>query len=315
PDLQLWRTWTLPDGSDLHLYRRHQVATRVEALESPPDRVRCDRFTLPALVSPGTAVPFGYTCAGSGDAMRSGLLLMSWEPDSIDVSTPAWWHDRAIASGQIVPESASTPGLRVREELALRVPANVPAGQYRLRATYLDLDTGRQYPIALPETAIAVSAAAPALDAPQLDFVTQLRQLGAPLAHGDLDAVFAVVGRLNQYDAEQDYLKQAERSLEFRLAKAPDAIDERYALGLARVLQRKVRPALDTFAYLTEVDAENPYAWMYLGFINLYRWHPREAEVALTQAHALAPDLPELNTLRGVAALMRLDVRRARQLL
>ncbi|MEM9156568.1 MAG: glycosyltransferase family 39 protein [Cyanobacteria bacterium P01_F01_bin.33] len=321
PALEQWRAWDLPDGSELQLYRRRQIATRVEPFHEPfdiePNRVQCDRVTLPASVAPGTTVPVTYEFSGSGAALRSGLVLMTWTPESSDVKAPVWWHDRAIAAGQLSPQLATfdAPGFRVTEQLALWVPAELPTGRYRLHSTYLDRVSGQHYDLDLPATIVDISSDAPQLDTPQLDFVTQLRQLGTLLAAGELDTVFDVAGRLNQYDATQDYLQQAERTLKFRLERSPDLINERYALGLAQVLQRQVRPALQTFRHLTEMDADNPYAWTYVGFINLYRWHPRAAEAALERAHAIDPDLPELKTLQGVAALMRLNLMRAWELL
>lgn len=319
PDLTPWRTWPLPDGSELQLYRRRQTAVRVEPLPpgNPSDRVRCDRVELPDTVASGSIVPVTYEWSGPGPALRSGLVLMSWELESADARAPHWWHDRAIAAGQLSPalEASNATGFRAIEELALWVPAGLPNGRYRLQGTYLDRVSGQHYPLDLPQRSISIDSEAPQLDAPQLDFATQLRQLGAPLATGELDAVFDVVGRLNQYDAEQDYLKQVERSLQFRLDRTPDLTDELYALGLAQALQQQVRPALQTFTHLTQIDTENPYAWTYVGFINLYRWHPLAAEAALERAHAIAPELPELQTLRGVAAIMRLNLPRAWQLL
>ena len=47
---------------------------------------------------------------------------------------------------------------------------------------------------------------------------------------------------------------------------------------------------------------------MALGFVQLYRFHPGQAQVALDAAARLDPDNRTLRTLRAVASGLRLDV-------
>jgi predicted Zn-dependent protease len=117
--------------------------------------------------------------------------------------------------------------------------------------------------------------------------------------------VFEEIARINQYDPIQDYLVQTQLALEYRLQLEPQNLDWAYALALSRVLKQQVRGAIAAFERVTQLDSQNPYAYAYLAFVHLYNWHPSAAEDALKSARALSPNLPELQALSGVAALMQ----------
>jgi len=77
---------------------------------------------------------------------------------------------------------------------------------------------------------------------------------------------------------------------------------------LVQVLQQKALAALATLNLITTLDVDNPYPWMYQAVVHLYRWNGRAAQVALEQAQARDPGIPELPALKRVAALQRLDL-------
>ena len=97
----------------------------------------------------------------------------------------------------------------VEERLAMAVPADA-RGRYQLKAQYLDRQTGETIDLATPPVTIQVKPEFEATAAPILDLNTRLRQLSQDLAAGDLDSLFSKVGYMNQYDPDQDYLKQTE---------------------------------------------------------------------------------------------------------
>ncbi|MGA7932004.1 MAG: tetratricopeptide repeat protein, partial [Kovacikia sp.] len=151
-----------------------------------------------------------------------------------------------------------------------------------------------------------IDPVAPPLAAPELDWVTQLRSLAMALPQGikGLNRCFDEIGRINQYDPMQDYVNQTRQAMTYRLQQEPQNLDFAYALALANVLKRRVSPAISAMQRITQLDPQNPSAYGYLAFVNLYDFRPRAAQNALNTALKLNPNLPELQALSGVAALM-----------
>ena len=118
-------------------------------------------------------------------------------------------------------------------------------------------------------------------------------------------AAFDQIGRINQYDPMQDYADQARQATAYRLAQEPKNRELAYMLALANVLKRRVGDAIASLDQVVQLDAQNPYAYGYLAFINLYDFRARAAQTALHQAFQLNAKLPELYALSSVAALMQ----------
>ena len=247
-------------------------------------------------------------------------MLLTWQNQFSSNPRDRWLHDRGIAMGTIqnspVGAHSSAPlptpssplaTYHVTEKTSMLPPANLPAGTYSLAATYLNRKTGETYPISVPPVTLKIDPAVRATPAPELDLLTQLRSLASALPQGikALDRVFAEVGRINQYDPIQDYLVQAQLAMEYRLQKEPQNLEWAYTLGLANVLQQKVAGAIAAFERVTQIDSQNPYAYAYLAFVHLYNWNGAAASSALKPALALEPNLPELQALSAIAALMQ----------
>ncbi len=146
------------------------------------------------------------------------------------------------------------------------------------------------------------------------DQLSQVRQLGASVAAGDLDTVFDRVGQLNQY-ADARYLVGAEQTLSQRWQQEPANLDLGYALGLVQLLQYNSEAALVTFQTLRDRDPDNAYVWGYQALIHLYNWQPQQATAALASMERLAPNDPNYHLLATAAAIMRLDIPQAITLL
>jgi cytochrome c-type biogenesis protein CcmH/NrfG len=85
-------------------------------------------------------------------------------------------------------------------------------------------------------------------------------------------------------------------------------------LALVHVLQRHVPEAIATFEQITKVDSQNPYAWSFLAFVNLYNFQPQAAQQALAKVEAINPKLPELRTLKIATAIMQFQFTSALQM-
>ncbi len=306
PQFQNQASWTLPSGN-AHLYRRRELPVQVESAATAIDRERVvlQAVGLPAIAPPGQPVPVTYTWTGPGAALQDGLVLLTWQ--AVD-GEGQWLQDGAIARGELFdlgPDAA----MRVTDRTAMLPPADLPPGTYQLAATYLNPDTGETYPIQQPTAQLTLDPDAPASPAPPLDRVTTLRELAKDLPQGRaaIDPVFDTIGQINQYDPVQDYVRQAEATLRYRLAQEPGQVDWAYALALAQILQEDAPAAAEALQRVVKLDADNPFAHAYLTFIHLYRWQPRQARQALEPALALAPDLPEVQLLDGVTAFMELN--------
>jgi hypothetical protein len=319
------RTWDLPNHTRLYLYRRQQLPVTVTALPEntcSTEGPRLSRVEVPERVPPGQPMPVTYEWVGQWQALSTGLTLLTWEPPAgtVAANEPPWIHDHGIGLGTLRPHpiqaqqtvlSAAninpTGCFRVTERTATLPPETAIAGPYRLVGTYVNSATDTDQTLPLPETVVTVDAQAPATPAPDVDWVTQLREISPLLPQGPdyLDEVFDPIGRLNLYDPIQAYLVQAEQSLQRRWEAQPDRVNYGYGLVLSQVLQLKVKAAITSLETLVQQDADNPYAHAYLGFVNLYAFRPRAAQMALAPALAMAPESPEIQGLSAVAALFR----------
>jgi hypothetical protein len=252
-----------------------------------------------------------------------------------------WIHDHGIGLGTLRPGpfqanqftfTASTVDpdqwFQVQEQTAMLPPPNATPGVYGLEAVYLDPRSGQTTPLVLPPVTLVVNPpksvkdqkaqvnkpqtakTKPSPPVPELDWVTQLRELAKLLPQGPagLTTVFDQLGVINLYDPIQNYLVQAEKTLEVRLQQDPQNLDYAYGLVLARVMQRKVEGTIEALQQTIENDPKNPYGYAYLGFVNLYRFHPHAAQEALRSALALKPDSAEIQGLSTVAALLQGDL-------
>jgi 4-amino-4-deoxy-L-arabinose transferase-like glycosyltransferase len=311
PDFQLHRTWKLPDNTQLQLYRRTIAPVRVSNNPKPAQQVKLEQIRIPNQAASGKPMPVTYRWSGSWDQLQSGLLLLTWNriaDDATATKNPAvrWFHDHAIALGQLQPtKNSENSTFQVTEQLATLPPANAQ-GTYTLNAAYLNRETNATYAIEIPDIRLTVSPTA-TIEAPELDFVTQLRSLASTMPQGikALDRIFEKVGQLNQYDPIQDYVTQTRQILEYRLAQEPDNLEFAYGLALANVLKRRVQPAIETFEKITQLDPKNPIAHAYLAFVNLYDFRAAAAQKALNVAISLKPELKELRSLNAVAGLMQ----------
>src|SRR4028119_56212 len=324
---QLEKTWVLPDYTNLNLYRKRVQPVEIQPFNEGRSQVQLDRVTVAAKAVPGVALPVTYTWSGPWQQLQSGLVLVTWQNQQSGNIPPGQTfrilHDRAIAQATLHPGMLEADkfavGFRVVDRTAMLPPANIAPGTYNLQATYLNRKTGETYPINVPAVSVKIEAepldmrsqAEPGhennTDKPELDLVTQLRAMAVNLPKGlpGLEPVFEQIGRINQYDPIQDYTVQAEQTLEHRLKQEPNNQELAYALAFSRVLQQNVKSAIVALDKVTQLDSQNPYAYAYLAFVQLYGWHPKAAQTALKPALALNSNLPEIRILNGVAALMQ----------
>ena len=323
-DFQLQKSWPLADGSTLKLYHKKQPPVQVQPTAEPSTEVRLVRVEVPEKVPPGVPVPVTYEWIGPWSELQSGLVLITWQADR----SQRWLHDHGIAMGALHSEQANKSSFQAIEHLAMLPPPDLLAGAYSLKATYLNRKTGESYPIKVPKVTVTIDPDAAIIPpvspgsatrttqekpSPELDLVTQLRQVATQLPKGSegLEIVFAQTGRINQYDPIQDYVLQADLALTYRMQQEPENLDWAYGLVLSRVLQQNVSGAIAALRQVRQLDPQNPYVHAYLAFVYLYDWRPGEAERALQWAIALAPNLPEIKILRGIIALMQLNLTKA----
>jgi len=310
---QLHKRWLLPDNTVLNLYHRQTPYVEVSPQPNASEKVQLSQVIVSPKVPPNATIPIIYVWSGSWEQLHSGLVLLTWklQTPSMTKGSSEWLHDHAIAMGTLHPGSLENnqqkTGFQVLERMGMLPPENILPGTYRLEATYLNRESGETYAIAVPSVTVEIDPQAAKLPAPELDLVSQLRQLALNLPQGipGLEPVFDQVGRINQYDPIQDYTVVAEKTLSYRLQTAPDNLDYTYALALATVLQQDAPTAIAALEHVTQLDPQNPNAYAYLAFIHLYALHPQAAEKAIQTAIKLNPDQSEFQALRGIAALMQ----------
>lgn len=322
PDFQVQKTWNLPDNSVLKLYHRTQQTLQVTPISQAVTQVKLERVSVPQQAPAGTPIPVTYEWSGSWEQLRSGIVLLTWQnAHTSPQKKQRWLHDHAIAFGKLHPGNLKPNQLQgsfqVIEQTAMLPPADIEAGTYTLQATYLNRETGENYPIPLPLVTLKIAPNMPAAPAPELDLVTQLRTLSLSLPKGRsaLEQIFDEIGRINQYDPVQDYTIAAQRALDYRLQQEPQNREFAYALAFSNILRRDADGAIAALKQVVQLDAKNPYAHAYLAFVYLYQWRGKAAQEALEPALILNQKIPEVNAMSGVAALLQGNVFKAWHLL
>ena len=305
----LLEKWLLPDESYLQLYQRNTLQNTVFPLAISNSEIKLDNVIFSANISQGQAVDISYDWSGSAQQLQNAIVLLTWYSETD--KTKKWTHDHALAMSNLHFNNLKGEELnrdfQVRENTAMFIPENIPDGNYILEATYLDKLTGETTPLTIPPTQIAVDHS---INSPvaqrELDLVSEINRLAPSLAEGieGLDPVFATIGRINQYDPTQAYLKVTEKALQYRLQRENN-LDYLYTLLLSQVLQEKVYDSIATAQKLVELDPDNPYNHAYLSFLYVYDWDGKKGQKALQPALKLAPDVVEFKYLQGISALLQ----------
>ena len=293
-EFKLQNSWQLPNLNILKLYHRISPKVKVYPLSSLGGKVKLDQVIIPEKSPPGFPIPITYKWSGSWQQLQDGIVILTWHQAG-ENSEAKWLHDHGIGMGNLHSGNLNKEQLdnnfQVIENTAMFPPINLALGNYTLKATYLNRKTGDTYPIEIPPVSIALDNSTSPTPAPELDLVTQLRQLAPNLAEGieGLEPIFPEIGRIGQYDPIQDYLLVSEQAANYRLSQEPN-LDDAYTLVLARVLLQDVEGAIAALNQLIEIDPNNPYNHAYLAFVYLYDWRGKEAEKALQPAFELQPD-------------------------
>ncbi len=307
---ELQKSWQLPDQSELKLYQKIIPSTTVETSNLVSEKVKLTQIIIPQNSPIGFPIPVTYKWLGNWQDLQDGIVLIDWQNTSNN-NDQKWLHDHGIGMGNLHSGNTKATELKdknfiVTENTATFPNPNLSEGNYSLKATYLNRKTGENYPIEIPPTTINLDNNIPAHLSPELDLVTQISQFAPDLAKGieGLDPVFAQVGRINQYDPIQDYLKVTQKSRQFRLQNEQN-LDYIYTLMLSYVLQQNVSEAIATAQKLIELDPNNAYNHAYLAFLYLYDWSGQKGEKALQPALKLAPHIQEFKILDGASGLMQ----------
>lgn len=317
-DFILQKAWDLPDQSRLKLYRRQQLSVEVKPCNnSTRQRVSLEQIDIPSSAPAGNPIPVTYHWHGSWEQLQSGIVILTWQKKQVNdknlTQASFWLQDHAIAFGKLYPPYQQSLNLddnfQVIEHTAMLPSKEIQPGKYILQATYLNRKTGENYPIKVPPINLTINNEVKPIAAPELDLSSQLRQLAPKLALGisGLEEIFAETARINQYDTNQDYLTQVEKSLTYRLQQTRfiQPLNWRYAIALANVLQQDVINARETLEEIVKLDPNNPYNHAYLAFIHLYDWQPKQAEKVLQRAVVNNPNLSEIKILQAIAYLMQ----------
>lgn len=307
-DFAVVNQWQLPDESELKLYHRLLPSNEVLPLNTSDSNLKLDEIIVPEKVKQGQSIPITYKWSGSWDNLKNTIVILNWQ--SLD-NEEKWTHDHRLAMGNLHSDNLDlkelNPDFQVIENTAMFVDENLSDGDYILQVTYLNSDTGENYPIFTPNIKMTLDKNAELISSNrELDLVTQISKLAPNLSKGieGLDPIFADIGRINQYDPDQDYLQVTEKAMQYRL-QTEDNLDYLYTLLLSQVLQQKVNDAIATAQKLVEKNPENAFNHGYLTFLYLYDWRGKEGAKALQPALSLKPDFTEFQYLQGMSALMQ----------
>jgi 4-amino-4-deoxy-L-arabinose transferase-like glycosyltransferase len=297
PQIQLARTWQMPDASMVKLYRRKNMPVSIEPISAQIEKIQLEKVTISP--TSGRGINTTYQLSGDRELLQNGLLILTWQ-----CQNRTWYHDRAIGLGNLYLQHSKLATFRVSENSVMFAPEKLPLDEYQLTATYLDRKTEKTFPLSVPKIQIdltTTNAFAP-------DSISKLQQLSKSFSQGKIDLVFSEINTLNQYDPTQDYLAQAQQAIKYRIDRGESQLDLKYTLALTQAIQRQIEPLLANLTTIARQDDRNPYAWVYLGFVRLYNWQPQAAEAAFQVAEKLPSPPKELATLKVISALFRFDL-------
>jgi 4-amino-4-deoxy-L-arabinose transferase-like glycosyltransferase len=339
-DLNLVKSWDLPNDNRINLYHRENAVVQVETTDKVQGNLpRLQEIQLSDRVPPGVNLPVKYRWEGTVPSLSQGVLLLSWnittnpdhpspEPDSnlelvqannnllskhISDEFYGWNHDHSVGMGQLIPSDNHQQYVSVIETTAMAIPATVPLGTYHLVAEYLNLSTGQKTPLAIPETTIEVDLSAPMPESGVLDFGTTLQQDAATLALNSR-AFAELIDSMKTSITDNcplNYCQAIASALSERVFKPAFTVDKTtqrnlaYGLTLTRTLQRDSTSAIKALREVIAHDPNNPYGYIYLGFTYLYQLKPNYAYHALDPAMKINPELPEIKVLKALSNLMR----------
>jgi 4-amino-4-deoxy-L-arabinose transferase-like glycosyltransferase len=327
PDLKLQRDWLLPRGDKLRLYNRVDPYIIVSKLDKGADinkhesdntnNHKQEAITLEKVIINDQIITnqnqsVTYQMRGSWDKLQNGFLLLKWENGK-----DSWYHDHAVALGNLYCGIKCSPegNFRVTEHLSTFIPKTLPPGKYQLSALYLDRKTGEITPLNISTLTVNIQNETQnpqniqqrkkTEKIPPLDLVSRMSQLAKEFRLGKLENLFIQIENFNQYDPTQDYLEQIKFAANYYLQAEPNNLNWRYTLALSQLMQRQVPELIHNLTQITKYDPQNPYAWIYLGFVHLYNFQPRQAEANLSTAEKIKPDIPELKTLKTITNIMK----------
>ena len=312
PQFKVIKTWNMPDHSLVKLYHRKEESIKVSELNKSINKVILNKINIPNVVSSKFPIPIRYEWLGNWKDLQQGIVLLSWHNKNLNSDKIAWIHDHGIGQGTLWNNNQGKTGFKVIENIAMLPIKDVENGEYTLKGTYYNRVTHESYPINTPNVTLTIKNSSESIPSPELDLSTQLRYASTNLAQGvsGLDMIFSKVSRFNQYDPIQDYLKQTEISLDYRLKENVEdiSLDWNYGLILSQVLQENSEKTIESLKQLIKSYQDNPYHYAYLAFVYLYDWQPKKAEIALKFALEKNPDLKEFQLLKGVSLLMQGNV-------
>ena len=309
PKFNLVKTWEMSDKSSVNLYHRKQASVEIKPITQSVSKIRLNNILLPEEASSNFPIPITYEWSGNWQALQQGIVLLSWYPKEANNNEIVWIHDHGIGEGMLWGNFGDNKGFKVTENMAMLPGKNIKDGDYILKATYLNRKTNESYLIPVPDVTLTINNNLSPIPSPELDLGTQLRNASIHLSEGisGLDTIFSKVGRFNQYDPIQDYLKQAEITLKYRLDhdRQNHQLNWTYGLVLSQVLQEDPQGAIAALKQLIEIAPNNPYHHAYLAFVYLYNWQPKAAEMTLKPALEMQQNHKEFKTLKGISALMQ----------
>ncbi|EAM52654.1 phospholipid carrier-dependent glycosyltransferase [Crocosphaera watsonii WH 8501] len=309
PNFSIVKSWQMPDQSLVKLYHRNQISFEVKPLEKAINKISLDKIIFPEEASGNFPIPITYEWSGNWSDLQQGLVLLSWYPKEADPNQVTWIHDHGIGAGMLWGNLAENKGFKVTENMAIFPGKNIKDGEYILKAIYLNRNTNESYSIPVPDVTLKINNSLEQIPAPELDLNTQLREISVNLGQGipGLDPIFKKVGRLNQYDPIQDYLKQTEIALKYRLNNESEnhQLNWNYGLVLSQVLQENPQGAIAALKQLIKIAPDNPYHHAYLAFVYLYNWQPKAAENALIPALKIDPNVEEFKILKAISTVMQ----------
>ena len=135
----------------------------------------------------------------------------------------------------------------------------------------------------------------------------EIERMANFLREGEFDSLFSLVGLINQTDPKQNYLKDAEFIFDERLKLNENNYQYLYKIAIAQILQKKASSASITLEELINFDKENSNLYLAKSIVEIYNLNPKKAELSIEKSKKLNKKnklLPTIETVNIISDIL-----------
>ncbi len=267
----VFKKWTLPDNSEISLFRRKELNTKLSPNPTCENKNKNIYFEI---------IPNGLKLRlyAKKSLLESSKILL-------DLKKNEEVHKINIATGQ-----GQIKSLKNEEECFL-LSQNIPSDLEKISDSIIDANllTKNNNLIKLKvHDHLSSKITDKNMNTKQEEFilmankVDKVKELGIYLRNGNFDEIFNLIGVLNQSDPKQTYFKNAEYIFQERY-KQKNEINYLYGILISQIIRREIDLANNTLDKIIKLENLNGNNYLTKAILNIYEFKLKEARVSINK--------------------------------